>query len=208
MKIIGLAGPATAGKDTVAGFALEWCETHGVAADHFIFADPLKVSAARALGFTGTPADAIEFCNDLKQPGIEIHLHGPNGSELGPSRINQKLVSGREFLQLYGTEAHREIFGDDFWVKIMEDRLAEATGTIEVAFLSAIRFPNEQEMVYRHEGEIWHIARPDAAAVEAHATEAGLAATERDIAINNAGTLDSLRATIHSVCEDRLEAVA
>jgi hypothetical protein len=213
MKIIGLTGKARAGKDTAAGFILEWCEERGLNAERLAFADPLKVSAARALGFNGTTADCVAFCNDLKRPGIELHLHGPNGSDLGPSRINQKLITGREFLQLYGTEAHRDVFGQDFWVEVTERKLAERAGTdLDVVVLTDCRFPNEATMVNKHDGEVWEIDRPDNTTLtdglEAHSSEVGLPDGAIEFCIANVGDEADLRAMVRSVCETNLRTEA
>lgn len=206
MKIIGLTGRAGAGKDTAAAFALDWCAERGIPADRFAFADPLKVSAARALGFKGTTEQCVEFCNVLKQPGQVLHLHHPNGSELGPSRINTELGTGRQFLQWYGTEAHRDVFGSNFWVEVTERKLAEAAGTLAVAFLTDPRFDNEADMIHAHDGEVWRVVRPGQETVEEHASEAGLPEEQIDQMILNDKALDDLRAEVRYVCERRLEA--
>lgn len=207
MKIIGFTGAAGAGKDTAAGFALEWCRERGVRAQRFAFADPLKVSAARALGCKEySVMECIEFCNWLKQPGVELHVHCPNDSELGPNRVNIELGSGRQFLQWYGTEAHREVFGSNFWVEVTERKLNEAKGILDVAFLTDPRFENEAAMIHAHDGEVWQVLRPGQETVESHASEVGLPESAIDLPIINDGTLDNLRDEIRLVCEQKLEA--
>lgn len=215
MKVIGLTGPAGGGKDTVCGFALEWCKEHNISAARFAFADVLKRSAASALGFhtggdTGrSVAEAIELCNKIKQPGVRVQVYQTTfDPEDPPTDEDIANISGREFLQFYGTEAHRDVFGKEFWVDAMERKLSTAAGNVEVCFLTDTRFLNEAAMVYRHEGHVWHITRPEVeGAVEAHASEAGLPVKRSDVRINNHGTLEDLRAVVGSTCEDRLEAL-
>lgn len=225
MRIIGLTGAAGAGKDTVCGFALEWCEEEGLRAERLAFADPLKRSAAAALGFatggeTGRPvSEAVEFCNDIKQPGVEVVVvqYGeeeipdagiPGGAKQLTSEVLTK-ITGREFLQFYGTEAHRDVFGPEFWVEVTERKLAERAGSdLDVVFLTDPRFANEARMIHKHEGEVWEVVRPGQTKVEAHASEAGLPEGAIEFQIVNDGSLDDLRALVRAVCDSNLETVA
>lgn len=213
MKIIGLTGAAGAGKDTVCGFALEWCEEHGLKAERLAFADPLKVSAAACFGMSR--AKALEFCNWMKQPGVFVTVERLEGegdlpvSVAEASGVRGKTVTGRQFLQLYGTEAHRDVFGSEFWVEVTERKLAERAGTdVDVVFLTDPRFPNEAKMIHKHGGEIWEVVRPGQSKVEAHASEAGLPEGAIEFQIHNSSNLDALRVLVRSVCESNLEEVA
>lgn len=212
MKIIGLSGAAGSGKDTAYGFAREWCEEQRIIAMRLAFADPLKISAAAAFGTA--PPDALDFCNWLKQPGVFVTAERLEGIADDPavlpgSNIKGKRVSGREFLQFYGTEAHRDVFGTDFWVEDMERDIAKrAKGIVEVVFVTDVRFSNEAQMIHKHDGEIWEIVRPGQATVEAHASEAGLPPGAVEFQIHNDGSLEDLRSLVRSVCESNLEGVA
>lgn len=112
-KLIGLHGKARSGKDTVADFIQSWCNANGFTSARQGFADKLKISAAHTLGVF---ENEVEFCNKLKgdyeRGFIEVHM-ATKGD--GPNAVVSK-VTGREFLQYYGTEAHRDVFGSDFWV--------------------------------------------------------------------------------------------
>jgi hypothetical protein len=205
VQLIGLAGKARAGKDTAAGFIIDWCAVNGKTAQRVAFADPLKVSAARSLGFGGDTAQCVAFCNELKQAGmdIEIKRRGPDGSELEHS------LSGREFLQFYGTEAHREVFGSEFWVEVTERKLAEMAGAVDVAVITDCRFPNEATMVNRHGGEVWEIVRPTnpdalSGGLEAHSSETGLPEGAVEFQLVNAGDLTDLQNLINAACEANL----
>lgn len=207
MKIIGLTGAAGSGKDTACGFALEWCEDRGLTAERLAFADPLKISAAACFGVP--PSDALAFCNWLKQPGVFVEamrLEGSAGDlpSAEGSNIKGKRVSGRQFLQFYGTEAHRDVFDREFWVNVTEEKLNVRAGNLDVVFLTDPRFPNESAMIHKHDGEVWKIERPNAAAIEAHSSEAGLPEDDLDLRVNNVGSLEDLQAEVHLVCEARL----
>lgn len=207
MQIIGLTGAAGSGKDTVCGFALEWCEEHGLNAERLAFADPLKISAAACFGI---PAErALEFCNWLKQPGRYVIAAQLEGHHNTRSDDPQQRVSGREFLQFFGTEGHRDVFGSEFWVEVTERKLAEYAETdLDVVFLTDPRFDNEADMIHAHDGAVWEVVRPGQSKVEAHASEAGLPEHKLDFGIRNNGTLDDLRDKVRLVCEHNLEEVA
>lgn len=206
MKIIGLTGKAGSGKDTVAQIALEWCAENGISAERVAFADPLKLSAARALGAakTVTLEQAVQFCNELKEGGrIKVELPTP---PLSP--IREYEISGREYLQWYGTEAHRDVFDLEFWVeatmKPLDERFRELRAP-DVVFITDCRFPNEAAAVNERNGEVWEVVRPGVAAVAAHTSEAGLPEGAIEFQINNEGDLDDLRVLVRSVCESNLE---
>lgn len=157
--IIGLHGRAKAGKDTGCEVIIEWAGARGVLAAREAFADRLKQSAAAALGFEGDREACVAYCNDLKVNGIII-------TDLADGRNNQQ--SGREFLQLYGTEAHRDVFGKDFWLAAVYD--SPTARDAELLVITDVRFPNEIESVQQRGGEVWYIDR-DVAGAGDHASE-------------------------------------
>lgn len=179
MRIIGFCGPAGAGKDTVAQLVAD--ATSGTVVRQG-FADALKVSAARALGFEGVPIDCVDFCNDLKTTGTVV-VHRGRGS--GPLRL-----TGRKYLQRYGTEAHRDVFGQDFWLDAV---LPEGRDDCDLLLIPDVRFVNEAERVRERGGEVWSVERPDVAPVEAHSSEAGIPHGLLSRVIINNGSLDDLR---------------
>lgn len=213
MKIVGLTGKARAGKDTVAQIALDWCKENGVRAERFAFADPLKVSVAAAFGLP--EHEALEFCNWMKQPGVFVTAERLEGAAPSPKVIEGctgRRVTGRQYLQLYGTEAHRDTFGTDFWVAVTEAIIDQANATydLDVVFLTDARFENEVDMVHRLDGEVWEVARPTqgnplAAGEELHTSEAGLPESKLDFGIRNVGTIADLEAKVRLICEQRLE---
>lgn len=207
MKIIGLTGKAGSGKDTVAQLALEWCKEKGIRAERAAFGDPLKVSAARALGcVTETTEQCLDFCNRLKQPGATVTVAFPAGP--GYAAETELQITGREYLQFYGTEAHRDVFDREFWVNVtmepLDERFRELR-TPDVIFITDCRFPNEAAAVNERSGEVWEVVRPGIAEVAAHSSEAGLPDGIIEFQINNDGTLEDLRSLVHSVCKSNLE---
>lgn len=211
MKIIGMTGRARAGKDTATGIILEWAEQNG--ADFTVrqgFADLLKLSAFRALGGAQSVSieKAVQFCDELKQDGGDLEVTLPT-EPLSP--IRSYAITGREFLQRYGTEAHREVFGADFWVNALFDYV-EANGPdfgYDLLVISDCRFDNEAAAVVERGGEVWEVTRPEHAdelksGLE-HTSEAGVNSNFVSARIENNGTLDDLRSAIGSLCEERFK---
>lgn len=125
--IIGIAGYAGHGKTTFAKALQAKLLEHGWPADAVqcvSFAGLLKRSAAAAIGMT--ERELAEMKN-LEHPyaGITVHLPGRTIS-----------LTFREYLQLYGDEAHRKIFGEDFWVHALPPMPG-------IAIIDDVRYPNE-----------------------------------------------------------------
>lgn len=192
MRIIGLTGRAQAGKSTVARLIAEELEGQSVTVE--AFADRLKVSAARALGFEGTPQDCVAFCDRLK-------LRGMVGAAIEDG--DYVIASGRQFLQRYGTEAHRDLFGADFWT----DAVLPADGSrhdADVLVVSDVRFPNEAERILDLGGEVWEVSRPGGPDVGAgHVSEAGIPSALIDLVLLNGGTVDELRLVVRRALAPR-----
>lgn len=211
MKIIGLTGAAGSGKDTACGFALEWCEEQGLKAERVAFADPLKISAAACFGYPASKA--LEFCNWLKQPGVFVTAERQEGEGDIPLTVAEahgikgKRVSGRQFLQFFGTEGHRDVFGQSFWtdalLAVIEEKEQEGA---DVVFITDTRFENEGRAVAEI-GEVWSVQRKLTHTVEAHASEEPLPSGMIEFDINNDGDLNDLRELIRSVCEHNIREV-
>ena len=197
MKIIGLTGRARAGKDTTATAIQQWCREHGIWSERLALADPLKASAAAALGVKGTLDEAVAFCEGLKHHGRITVAFAPS------SRLE---LSGREYLQNYGTEAHRDVFGERFWTNVARVRLDDlAEEGVEVAIITDVRFDNEAEFVHDVGGEVWQVLRP--AGVDEittgleHTSEAGVSAHLLDQQIRNFDSIEALTQLVGVVCD-------
>jgi len=176
---------------------MKWCEENDLSAVRMAFGDLLKESAAACFGIPAN--EAIEWCDWLKRPGVFVTAQRKEGAD----DLVERRVSGRQFLQFYGTEAHRDVFGDHFWA----DAVDRATYDLEadVVFLTDVRFDNEANLVHRHGGEVWEVVRPGLSAVEAHASEGGVPEGAIEFQIVNDGGLEDLRSLICSVCNHNLK---
>lgn len=116
--LIGLHGRRGAGKDTAFGFIQEWANERGVHAARRGFADLLKLSFARLFHPDMNIQEAVRWCDQLKEQGfVDLRLRLDDGSMGETRRIMEEIhVSGRALLQRHGTEGHRDVFGENFWV--------------------------------------------------------------------------------------------
>ena len=178
MLILGIHGPSRSGKDTVCKilvdkFPMIKFEKQG-------FADALKISAAKAIGLEGTDAELVSKMDRIK--------------ESGQIRTPFNMVSGRKFLQLYGTEAHRDMFGDDYLLdQVILDpsnprkRVAGAHRTCDVLLIPDVRYQNEIGRVIDSGGELWKVRREVPGTTTGHASEGKLTARWDFVIDNNEG---------------------
>lgn len=193
MQVIGLAGKAGAGKDTAAKYILEWAAYHGISAKRDAFADRLKQSAAASFGAPGNP---VEFCNRLKQTGVSIIVMGPPKG-LGGMSPTLIRTTGRKFLQDFGTEGHRDIFGSQFWVDALFNSYHNAGPEFpDILVLTDCRFPNEIAAVHQRGGKVWEIQGRADDNVPTHVSETEVLDT--DLTIDNGGDLGQLRSLVFS----------
>lgn len=143
MALLGIHGKMGSGKDTV----LE--RLHHLQPDTFTrasFADKLKDSACALLGIDR------ELMEVLKREEYNfLSIWHPEHSERSGSPILEMTM--RTFLQRYGTEAHRDIFGSDFWVGHAMADLDEE----RVSVFTDVRFENEARAIKAEGGVVWHV---------------------------------------------------
>ena len=180
-RLIGLTGRAGAGKDTAFRFIAE--ETP---AERRAFADLLKVSAMRSLGLDKDTAD------DFKNRAVVTVRFGSNEPIVE--------LSGRKFLQLFGTEAHRDVFGKDFWIERALDNLTPGVVTV----VTDVRLDNEADAIHALGGEVWHIQRPGRRFDVSHVTEQGISRDRIDRWIENGASLDDFRVEMRREVGDLL----
>lgn len=208
--LLGISGPLGSGKDTAFSFIEEWAERRGLRAVRRAFADPLKISAARAIGIDGTPDELIEKMNLLKLEG-KVHTHW----DTEPGVQDGRCISGRQFLQRYGTEAHREVFGDSFWTdatlplgggdrgenirwpyRFQYDAGDGEVAIADICVVTDVRFDNEAYRIRELGGRIIVVVRPGERS-DTHASEQGI--TIYDHLVSNNSTLDQFRENVENL---------
>lgn len=173
-KLIGVTGRAGAGKDTVYKILDEQFPDYPI--NRLAFADLLKDSAMASLGLKYGSANAFKQSGSIK-------------ITIGSTEFE---MSGREYLQRYGAEAHREIFGKDFWIDAAFERLHKG-----VTIVTDVRFDNEATAIQAFGGMVWKIERPgDEIAESGHSSEQGVSDALIDQFLINDGTIDDLRTQV------------
>lgn len=144
--VIGLMGPAGAGKSSIANYL---AEKYG--AERYSLAGPLKQFAKNALEFS------------------DEQLYGTQAQKEAPDpRYGGK--SCRWFLQRLGTEGGRKTFGEDFWTKQCLGQIQREAPALAV--IDDVRFVSEAlavrglwEATTRGydgcDGKIWRLESPD-----------------------------------------------
>jgi hypothetical protein len=174
------------GKSTLAALLLEniWAIAKAQGSDvpvqRVSMAGKLKESAAALIGITPEVLDGVKGF-DMAHGGITITLPGQT-----------VCLTFREFLQRYGDEAHRRVFGEDFWVRALPPMPG-------VSIIDDIRYPNELAVVDTHIA----IVRPGKWGDDGHPSEAHAAAfwEGSDIQVNNNGTIEDLATAANGIAQ-------
>lgn len=194
MTIIMLTGSIGVGKSKVASFLLD----QGF--KEYAFASPLK-QIAKALGFSDT------------------EVYGTQEQKLAVNPFWG--VSGREFLQTFGSEVCRDFLPtvlpamfpgkppQTLWCRLAQKFVQEtvaANKTASIVFSDG-RFPDEADFVRSVGGVVVRIERPSLASappasdskVHTHQSEQGTSSIKPDYLIVNDGTLGQLEEAIYTV---------
>lgn len=176
--IIGLNGYAGSGKDTAGEYLVM---AHGFT--RFAFADLLKDSVCSLFGIPREQVDRLKL--DVTAL-VTLYIADLPVSE--NSGIIKEM-SFRGFLQRYGTEAHREVFGEDFWVDQLFSRMLTST---ERAVITDVRFLNEAERILQFGGLVLRINRSRLFEDDTHASEQPLPDWLISGEVDNSGDLSTL----------------
>lgn len=201
MIVLGLAGKAGSGKDSVADYLVE---RYGFI--KFSFSDALYREVAAAFGLAG---EEVLRNRDTK----EIPYYRLNGIYCTDPEFRAILVthvgnetytcSPRQVLQWWGTQYRRKQ-DPDYWIIQAArwlDSVRYATPYPELSpqyFVNtSVRFENERRFIeggddMRWGGNIWHLRRDAAAPVAAHKSETPLPVLEGEREIFNNHTLEYL----------------
>src|SRR5262249_7886745 len=101
--IIGLTGNKGVGKDTAGAFLVQHCGFERAA-----FADKLKEAVAALFDFPLEWVDEFKDNHGKSLDAVEVIVDNKG--------LMQYSFGWREFLQRFGTEMGRNIFGEWFWV--------------------------------------------------------------------------------------------
>jgi len=153
--ILGLNGDAGSGKDTAAEYLVEWYGFKRIG-----FADAVK-DIALAI-------DPI-ICKIEFDP-FYLHLSSLVQG-IGWDHAKRSMPEVRRLLQNIGTEAGRQVLGENVWVDIVKRKIDESNCPAIV--ITDLRFPNEASFVADQGGIVVRIERPENphAIAKTHASE-------------------------------------
>lgn len=190
MQLIGIAGKARSGKDTIA----KWFGKERDAF-HSAFAFPIKQAVIGMFApLTGIGWEHFEN-TELKEAPL-LHIG----------------VSPRALAQALGTEFGRECVHPDVWVMMTESYLKSCQvwgKPNQVIVMSDLRFENEAEWLRRNGGVVIHVTRQGAdgsVGIQGHASEAGIVIETGDLLIHNDGTIEQLHAKLAELFPQRAAA--
>ena len=225
--IIGLSGYAGSGKDTV-GKIIQWQKTRSdIALSSFEllskqeqsynwqikkFAGPLRKVAAILLGMD----EEFLYTNEFKQMVLpqpwnklkvvyENDEHRNDGHSVLP-------MTGREFLQLLGTDAIRDGLHPNAWVNALmsEYRCLDYQKRVSIGnvldysackfpnwIITDMRFPNEMAAIKDRGGITIRVNRGKA--INLHPSETALDNAQFDFVIDNNGTIDDLINNVRTI---------
>jgi hypothetical protein len=196
--IIGLNGVAQSGKDTVGKML---CERHGF--ERIAFADALRKGL-----YDLNPIVTISIIAQ-KQGFWEWFENQPERREsrfmrlqeivdsIGWDEAKVKYTEVRELMQRYGTEAGRQVHGDECWTSIVKNTIEKNPNTNYV--ITDMRFPNELQMVRRLGGIKVQIQRQGVTSVNSHVSDAILDEDLFDHVLKNNGTLAQLEQAVNDL---------
>jgi hypothetical protein len=181
--LIGLHGRKQAGKDTFYERAAH-IMADVTPVERASFADLLYRSAAASLGLT------VEELQKWKSdPAVRVQVVLLSSwSEDCEILVD---ITVRQYLQNYGTEGHREIFGSDFWVE--QVRLLHEG---RIVMVTDVRFENEAIAIQAAGGNVVCIEGPPEVehADDGHASEVPLPEHLIDAWVDNSVRDDNFRA--------------
>lgn len=178
--IIGVNGFKGSGKDTIGQYLVD---QYGFTLKKF--AAPLYASAAALLGVEPELLDATK--ND--ENAIISLTHSQGDALQCPARMTV-----RTFLQRYGTESHRNIFGSNFWV----DYLLNNLDVTDRVVITDARFENELIAIRQLGGRNVNVWRPGYNGGN-HASEVEPPKELIHYRINNNGTIEQLHKTLDAM---------
>lgn len=180
-RLVGMVGFAGAGKDTVADILTDDGWTR------IAFADVLR--------------EALYRLDPLIPCGSQVHRLSYLVDRMGWDRVKREMGEPRPLLQRLGTEAGRDLLGENVWVDAGMEKAAAVDGPVIV---TDVRFENELAAIRQRGGTVVYISRPGHGAVNDHPSErlaSEFDSRERlpDVRINNDQSIDVLASTVREL---------
>lgn len=191
--LLGLTGVAQSGKSTVAEYLMN---EYGF--KEYLFSDGVKLALYRMNPIIMSTHRHGDYTQDVVQYLQDVV------DDFGWDSAKQ-IPMVRELLQRMGTEAGRDVHGQDVWVnrtfnqmlkecewdwKFEDDQLTKHA--VSDIVIPDLRFDNEAERIKHHGGVIIKVDRGNKP-VNSHSSEKGIDATLIDVTFYNTGTLAEIK---------------
>lgn len=201
--IVGLAGPAGSGKDTVA----DLLRTHARFNKH-AFADLLRhevcdAFAIEPLLLTYRPtkeephaALALAKCKDHSFIGALLYCSALEAEDGSHSEILARPRSPRQIMQWWGTEYRRQ-HNQGYWTgAVVASVNYSCKNFLMHHAITDVRFENEAQAVRNMGGVIWQVKRPGSAVDRTHASESDGSQFQPEAVINNSHDIRHLQSVV------------
>lgn len=195
--LLGLAGHANAGKDTVA----QLISIHAGAA-RFAFSDGLYQEVGRAFGVSIAGVLAMRSTKDTPMDCLALYrCMSPGFVEALPDHIRAepyKARSPRNIMQWWSTE-YRRAQNPAYWVAAAQQTIlglwTQASPPPGIV-VTDVRFPNEAELIRNLGGFIWKVERPGSSPVPTGHISEAQGEFRQDLAIGNTHDIRHLQSTV------------
>ena len=179
--LVGITGHKQAGKSTIGNFLAEHYgfETIG-------FADPVKEMALAIDPLIPTDGECILGYYPRLRDVVELY---------GEDAAKGLFPEVRRLYQRIGTEAGREVLGENVWVDALFHRIRESEQHNWA--VTDVRFVNEAKAIRSRGGKVFKVTRPGYDG-DNHASEREVDAIVADVFAPNDGTLADLEKRITS----------
>lgn len=184
-RLIGLSGYAQTGKDTVGQLLVQGWDFQRVA-----FADALRdmLYALNPIAWVDSQLGDYETVQEIVDA-------------VGWDRAKVEVPEIRALLQRLGTEAGRNVLGEQVWVEAAHRKVQAAQFAGHSVVITDVRFPNEYAAIKRGGGQVWRIQRPGIQQANAHPSETALDGCQFDVVVHNDGSYDDLARTVAGILE-------
>jgi hypothetical protein len=189
-EIIGLAGYARSGKDTVAGI-IHRLYGHTVLS----FSDILR-EFLYAQKHVHLPVVQPSYDPDTPSPAPVAVSLNEVVDRYGWEGARERFPLIRDLQQTTGTEAGRNVLSQSLWLDAWTNRVQERGGNW---VNGSVRFPNEAEAVKAVGGKVYRVVRPGIKAVNEHPSDTALDSWRYDDIIINDGNLIDLEGEVQRV---------
>lgn len=115
----------------------------------------------------------------------------------------KKIPAVRQYLQVLGTDAVRNIIGNDAWVRAAEASFVSLLAEGKNVVITGIRFSNEAAMIKAYGGTMVKVVRRDTGPVNGHVSDTELDTLVVDEVIYNYGTRSELAQKAQRLINER-----